>query len=79
LSINSVEKLTPYLRNKTNYVVHYRNLHFYMDMGMKLTKIHKVMEFGQSRWLKPYIDFNTVKRQAAKMPSRKIFTSLCMK
>jgi len=34
-------------------------------MGLKLTKTHKILEFDQSRWLKPYIDFNTVKRQAA--------------
>ena len=66
LSNNPVEKLTQNLRNKTNYIVHYRNLQFYLEMGMKLTKIHRVMEFDQSRWLKPYIDFNTVKRQAAK-------------
>ena len=66
VTTNPVQKLTPNLRNKTNYIVHYRNQQFYLEMGMKLTKIHRVMEFDQSRWLKTYIDFNTVKRQAAK-------------
>ena len=38
LSTNHVEKLTPNLKNKAIYVVHYRSLQFYMEMGMKLTK-----------------------------------------
>src|SRR6218665_306042 len=66
LSTNLVVILTSNLRNKANYIVHYRNLQFYLEMGMKLTKIHTVMEFDQSWWLTPYIDYNTVKRQAAK-------------
>src|SRR5688572_14037886 len=61
-----VEKLVPNLMKKTNYVLHYRNLQFYLKMGMKLVKIHKILELEQSRWLKRYIDFNTAKRQVAK-------------
>src|SRR6218665_3062544 len=60
-----IPKLIPNFADKTNYVVHYRNLQFYISMGMEVVKIHKILEFEQSRWLKPYIDFNTSKRQAA--------------
>ena len=34
-------KLIPNLGNKTNYVVHYRNLQLNLSLGMKLTKIRK--------------------------------------
>ena len=38
--VGDVKKLIPNLGNKTNYVVHYRNLQLYLPLGMKLTKIH---------------------------------------
>ena len=60
-----VEKLLPNLWNKERYVVHYRNLKFYIEQGMKLTKIHRVLQFKQEAWLKPYIEKNTILRAAA--------------
>ena len=59
------EKLCLTLRDKTNYVCHYQNLKFYLKHGMKLKKIHKILQFDQSAWLKPYIELNTQLRQAA--------------
>ena len=60
--IGDVKKLIPNLGNKTNYVVHYKNLQLYLSLGMKLTKIRRVLQFKQSDWMKKYIDFNTKKR-----------------
>ena len=59
------EKLTPNLRDKSNYVTHYRNLKLYLELGMKIKKVNKVISFSQSPWLKLYIDFNTNKRKEA--------------
>ena len=59
------EKLVPNLRNKRNYVHHYRNLQLYMRLGLKLVHIHRVLAFEQRPWMRDYIDFNTKKRQAA--------------
>ena len=56
------EKLVPNLRNKTRYWIHYRNLKFALEEGLRLTKVHRVIEFEQEAWMKPFIDFNTKMR-----------------
>ena len=63
IKICNVKKLIPNLGNKTKYVLRCRNLRLYWPLGMKLTKIQRVLKFRQSDWMKKYIDFNTEKRK----------------
>ena len=76
IKVGDVKKLNPNLGNRTNYVVHQRNLQLYLSLGMKLTKIHRVLEFKQSDWMKKYIDFNTEKRMNAANDFEKYFFKL---
>lgn len=57
-SSTPVKKLIPNLMDKTKYVLHYRNLKLYLSLGLKIKKVHRVLRFAQSPWLKQYIDFN---------------------
>ena len=54
IKVGDVKKIIPNLGKKTNYVVHCRNLQLYLSLGMKLIKIHRVLEFKQSDWMKKY-------------------------
>ena len=48
------------------YVVHIRSLKQALDHALKLKKVHRIIEFSQEAWLKPYIDMNTELRKIAK-------------
>ena len=73
---NRVEKLIPNLRDKTKYIIHYKNLIQCLKAGMKLKKIHRGIKFVESEWMKPYIEKNTNLRIKAKNNFEKDFFKL---
>ena len=75
-AINKVEKLVPNLRDKKKYVIHIRALDQAMSHGLVLERIHRAIEFDQSAWMKPYIDFNTQLRTGATNDFEKDFFKL---
>ena len=76
IKVGDVKKIIPNLSNKTKYVLHYKNLQLYLSLGMRLIKIHRVLKFKQSDWMKKYIDFNTEKIKNAANDFEKDFFKL---
>ena len=63
IKVGDVKKLSLNLGNITNYVLHYRNLQLYLSLGIKLTKIHRLLKFKQSDWIKNILILTLKKEQ----------------
>ena len=69
-------KLMMTLCNKDRYVAHYWVVQQAIELGLRITKVHRVLQFTQSCWLKPYIESNTKRRAAATSTFQKDFFKL---
>ena len=74
--INKVEKLVTCIEDKEKYVIHISALKQALDYGLILKKVHRVIEFREEAWLKPYVDMNTKLRTEAKNDFEKDFFKL---
>ena len=63
--VEKVEKLICSIEDKEKYVIHIRPLKQALNHGFKLKEVHKIIQFIQKDWLKPYIDMNTELRKKA--------------
>ena len=70
------EKFVTNLHDKTEYVIHIRNLKQALSHGLTVKKVNRVIKFNQRAWLKPYIDMNTKLKQKAKSDFEKYFFKL---
>ena len=76
MKIDKCKKLVCNLLHKKKYVVHIKSLKQALNHGLKLKEIHRIIEFNQEAWLKPYIDMNTELRKVAKTDFKKDFFKL---
>ena len=76
MKIGRVEKLVPNLKDKKKYSVQIKTLNQALKYGLKLKKVHRVIEFQQSKWMKAYIMLNTRLRKDAKNEFEKDFFKL---
>ena len=73
MKIKKVEKLVANLHDKTEYVIHIRNLKQALNYGLVLRNVHRVIKFNQNALLKLYVDMNTDLRIKAKNNFEKDF------
>ncbi|XP_052855203.1 uncharacterized protein LOC128263964 [Drosophila gunungcola] len=69
-------KLIADLTDKSEYIIHLKQLQLCLEQGLIVKKIHRVLSFTQSCWLKPYIDLNTDQRKIAENDFEKNFFKL---
>ena len=76
MKIDKTKKLVCNLHDKKKYVVRISILKHVLNHGLKLKKVHRVIEFNQKAWLKKYIDINTELRKKASNDFEKYFFKL---
>ena len=76
MKIDKCKRLVCNLHDKNKYVVHIKSLKQALNHGLKLKMIHRIIEFNQEVWLKPYIETNTELRKLAKNDYDKDFFKL---
>ena len=76
MKIDKCKKLVCNSRNKKKYIVHIKSLKQAINHGLRLKRVHIIIEFNQEEWLKPYIDVNTELRKLAKNDFEKDFFKL---
>ena len=64
------------LSDKKNYTVNYITLKLYVSLGMEVKKVHRVLKFKQTKWLKPYMELNTAKRKKSRNKFEESFFKL---
>ena len=64
--IEKRNKLVCDFHEKKNYVIHIKALKQALNHGLKLKKVHRLIQFNQKAWLKPYINMNTELRKESK-------------
>ena len=74
--IKKFKKLVCTIQDKKNYVVRINSLKQALNHGLILKNVHRVIQFNQEAWLKPYIDMNTKLRKEAKNEFEKDFFKL---
>ena len=73
MKIEKVEKLVAILHDKTEYVIHIRNLKEALNQGLVFKVLHRIVKFNQNARQKTYIDMKTDLRKKAKNDSAKGF------
>ena len=73
MKVEDIKKLIPNLGKKTNYMFHYRDLQLYLSLEMKLTKIHKVLKFKHSDWMKKILILTLKNEEMLLIVLKKIF------
>ena len=76
IKVGGVEKLISHFKPHKKYVIHYRNLRQCLELGLKITAVHRGISFNQSSWMEPYIRKNTELRKTAANGFEKDFFKL---
>ena len=76
IKFKKCNKLACKIQDKENYVVYIRALKQALNHGLIPKKVHRVIQFNQKAWIKPYIDMNTKLRTEAKNDFEKDFFKL---
>ncbi|PFX14621.1 hypothetical protein AWC38_SpisGene21206 [Stylophora pistillata] len=76
LLVEKVPKLVCTLNEKKKYIVHHETLKLYKSLGIEIGKIHRIIRFDESPWMREYIDLNTELRAKADNDFEKDFHKL---